>query len=246
MLFNNSNFTFFLSNINSFFSEFALTSFSFDTIVIQFIIFYSFFLLVSASNIYYVALYLFLQIVYFGLILSILQYELFTGFLWVTELTILFIFVLLCFYLNSSGTFSYNSTNMYKFFAITSFFIFFSFSIWSHTEYYFLLIFNYVDLWDDYYEAFSNSLMTDFFGLFTSYYVFNSFFTLLIFFLLFFCSVICIYINVSIKTKRKQNIGAYISIFNFWKSYSNFIFYRKQNLSKQTIRVPSTRIFKKK
>lgn len=246
MLFNNDSLISCLMTINSFFSEFALTNFFFDTIAVQFVIFYSFFLLISASNVYYVALYLFLQIIYFGLILSILQYELFTGFLWVTELTILFIFVLLCFYLNSGGSFNFSTSNMYKFFIVVNFFIFFSFSIWSHTEYYFLVIFNYVDLWDDYYESLSNSLMTDFYGLFTSYYVFNSFFTLLIFFLLFFCSVICIYINVSIKSKRKQNIGAYINLFNFWKSYSNFVFYRKQNLSKQTARVPSTKIFKKK
>jgi hypothetical protein len=93
--------------LNTVLSEISLTYFYFDVILLQFIIFYTFYLLYSASNVYYVLVYLFLQILYFGLILSILQLELFTGFLWVTELTILFIFLILCFYLNAEGSFFY-------------------------------------------------------------------------------------------------------------------------------------------
>ena len=70
-----------LSTLNTFFLEFSFFSYYLDVFLLQFIILYTFYLLFSSINIYYVLAYLFLQIMYFGLILSILQLELFTGFL---------------------------------------------------------------------------------------------------------------------------------------------------------------------
>ncbi len=88
--------------------------------------------------------------------------------------------------------------------------------------------------------------MTDFYGLFIIYYYFNSMFTLSIFLLLFICSVICVVLNRVSKISKKQNIGNYLSIFNFFNNFTNYIFYRKQNLMKQNIRLPATKMFKKK
>jgi CDP-diglyceride synthetase len=125
MFFNNL-----LNILNTLVTEISLTYFYLDVILLQFIIFYTFYLLYSASNIYYVLVYLFLQILYFGLILSLLQLELFTGFLWVTELTILFIFLILCFYLNAEGTFNFSNkkvTNFFFFFFFLICFFFFKF-----------------------------------------------------------------------------------------------------------------------
>ena len=234
------------NNLNITITEISLTHFYFDVIFLQFIIFYTFYLLYSASNIYYVLVYLFLQILYFGLILSILQLELFTGFLWVTELTILFIFLLLCFYLNAEGNFNYSNKKIANFFIFYLFVILLIFFNYGFTETTFLNVFNYIDIWDDFYEAFNNSLMTDFYGLFIIYYLFNSVFTLFIFLLLFICSVICVVLNKVSKISKKQNIGNYLSIFNFFNNFTNYIFYRKQNLIKQNIRIPATKIFKKK
>lgn len=70
-----------LNSLNTLFLEFSFFSYYLDVFLLQFIILYTFYLLFSAINIYYVLAYLFLQIMYFGLILSILQLELFTGFL---------------------------------------------------------------------------------------------------------------------------------------------------------------------
>jgi len=214
--------------------------------LLQFIIFYTFYLLFSASNIYYTVLYLFLQIAYFGLVLSILQYELFTGFLWVTELTVLFIFLILCFYLNSDGALNLNISFYNYFFSIILLFVYFVYYSWAHTESSDILIFNYVDIWDDFYEAHSNGFMTDFYGLFISYYYFNSLFTLFMFLLLFMCSVVCVYLNIRMKSNKQQNIGTYLSTFNFWREFTNTYFFRRQNLSKQTLHTTSTKIFKKK
>ena len=235
-----------INTLNTFFLEFSFFSYYLDVFLLQFVILYTFYLLFSAINIYYVLAYLFLQIMYFGLILSILQLELFTGFLWVTELTILFVFLLLCFYLNAEGSFFYLNYKFVKFFFFFIVLLTFFFFFWSSTESSYLFVFNYIDIWDDFYESLDNSLMTDFYGLFSIYYFFNSFFTLIIFVLLFVCSVVCVVLNKNSKLPRKQKIGTYLSIFNYFKDFSNFLFYRKQNLSKQTMRIPATKIFKKK
>ena len=55
------------------------------------------------NNVYYVLLYLFINIILFGLYLSLIQMELFTGFLWVLEGTIIFISLLFIFHLNVEG-----------------------------------------------------------------------------------------------------------------------------------------------
>ena len=236
----------FFNNINFFFAEFSFLNYFFDIFLLQFAILYTIYLLFTAVNIYYVIAYLFLQIAYFGLILSVLQLDLFTGFLWVTELTILFVFLILCFYLNAEGSFSYLNKKTATFVYFFIFCLVFLFVFWSNTESNYLFIYNYVDLWDDFYESVDNSLMTDFHGLFCIYYYFNSFYTITIFFILFVCSVVCVVLNKNSKLNKKQKVGTYLSIFNYFKDFSNFFFYRKQNLSKQTMRIPATKIFKKK
>lgn len=233
-----------LDYLNFFFLEVSLTNYYFDVFLLQFLILYTFYLVFFAVNIYYLLAYLFLQIAYFGLVLSILQLELFTGFLWVTELTILFIFLLVCFYLNAEGSFTFLANKLTKIYYICIIATFFAF--WTQIELGSLFLFNYIDIWDDFYESLDNSLMTDFYGLFSIYYNFNSFFTFSVFFLLFICSVVCVILNKNAKLPRKQKVGNYLSIFNYFKDFSNFIFYRKQNLSKQTARIPATKIFKKK
>lgn len=233
-------------NFGTFFTEMALTSFYCDVFFLQIALVYSFFLLIYAPNVYYVMLYLFFQIAYFGLTISVLQLEIFTGFLWVTELTILFILLLLCFYLNAEGFFFLVTKKHFFFYTFIFFFSGFFFFFNHSTENAVLLIFNYVDIWDDFYESFDNKLMTDFFGLFLIYYYFNSFFTFIIFLLLFLASVVCVMLFKQTKVTKQANLGSFLSVFNYYQDAVSFLFYRRQTLSKQTSRVSATKVFKKK
>jgi len=61
------------------------------------------FLILNSKNIYYILLYVFLEIFAFGIYLALLQLELFTGFLWVIECTVVFIFLIVLFYTNFKG-----------------------------------------------------------------------------------------------------------------------------------------------
>jgi hypothetical protein len=88
--------------------------------------------------------------------------------------------------------------------------------------------------------------MTDFYGLFLIYYYFNSFLTFLIFFLLFVASVICVVLFKQTKSSRKLHIGSYLSNYDYFKNVTNFLFYRRQNVSKQSNSLAATKIFKKK
>jgi hypothetical protein len=47
----------------------------------------------------------------FGVYLSFSQLEIFTGFLWLLELTIIFVFLLILFYINFKGYFSLTNVN---------------------------------------------------------------------------------------------------------------------------------------
>lgn len=88
--------------------------------------------------------------------------------------------------------------------------------------------------------------MTDFFGLFLVYYQFNSLFTFFIFFLLFVGSIVCVVLSKLSYLSKKKNVGNYLSLFNFFINSISFFFYRKQNVSKQTMSSSSTKMFKKK
>ncbi len=74
-----------------------------ENFIIQFFILYLMYLIIVNNNLYYILLYVFIEIVLFGLFICLYQLELFTGFLWVAEFTIIFIAVVLLFYLNVDG-----------------------------------------------------------------------------------------------------------------------------------------------
>jgi len=59
-------------------------------------------------------------------------------------------------------------------------------------------------------------------------------------------SVTCISIVNVTRAFKRTNISSFLNIFNFFKEYVNFIFYRKQNLVKQNNNIAATRIFKQK
>merc|ERR1711959_2282 len=79
------------------------------------------------TNLYYTLLYLFFEIIYIGLYISLLQFELFTGFLWVLEGTIIFIALLLLFHLNTDGYELKNNLRLNKYLYIISNILFFIF-----------------------------------------------------------------------------------------------------------------------
>ena len=91
----------FLLNFYSYFYKniiFSETFFSQLIIITTLVYFY------NNNNIYYMLFYFFLYLFFLGVFLSFWQVEFFTGFLWLIELTIIFVFLLILFFLNFKGT----------------------------------------------------------------------------------------------------------------------------------------------
>ena len=115
---------FFLNIILTIFNQlFWWPWFSFfnDVYIFQFIFIFTLYNFFCSKNIFYLILYLFLQILNFGIFLCFFQVELFCGFLWIVEFTVIFISMLLLFFLNVEG----NLNNLYLKFNKIFFFFFF-------------------------------------------------------------------------------------------------------------------------
>nr|YP_009512636.1 NADH dehydrogenase subunit 6 [Uronema marinum]AXJ93328.1 NADH dehydrogenase subunit 6 [Uronema marinum] len=225
-------------------------SFFSDTWLVQLLLVYVLYLIFSTLNIYYILLYLFVEIFLFGIFISIIQMELFTGFLWVVECTVIFIALLLLFYLNVEGTQLRFNLKSYR--INFSFFLFFLFLISNNYlflgnyEFYLPVIFNNIDLWDDFYESLYNVNMNDFRALTVGYYSINSIEFLMVGFILLVGSLVCVNLNKLQKSMKIFKYSIYFNMFDYFKDFINFTFMRKQNLVDQNNTPSSVRIFKKK
>lgn len=236
--------------LNTLLIPFQFISFSLESILIQFFILYVFYLIFISKNIYYSLLYLFIQIILFGLFISFYQMELFTGFLWVVEGTVIFIALLLLFYLNVESNYikiDFKNLNIYYVYILFFFFLLsFEYNYIYSFDVYLPIILNYVDLWEDYYESIYNSNMNDFILLYISYYNINSIEFLLIGFFLLIGSVVCVQLNKTQKNLKLQKVQPFLQVFNASFDFINYVFMRKQNLNNQTNAHSTLRIFKKK
>lgn len=231
-------------------TEFISTPvFFLENFLIQLFIFYVLYLLITNNNLYYIVLYVFVEILLFGLFICFYHLELFTGFLWVTEFTVIFISIILLFYLNISGLYlKYINTTNNTIFAIVAILLllfFFYLDSFSELELYVPIELNDINIFDDYYESLNNSTMNDFIPLTISYYSINSIEFLIIGLLLLLGSVSCINLyksNKNFSVIKQSNI---FQLFDFFKDFINFSFIRKQDLNKQTGINPTLRSIKK-
>ena len=99
---------------------------------------------------------------------------------------------------------------------------------------------------DNYYECISNLITNDLFGFSISYFLINGIEFTFIGFLLLLGSVICVNLFQLNKNVGVNNYTNFLTIFNFFLDFSNFLFLRKQNLLKQGNIKSSIKIFKKK
>lgn len=218
--------------------------------ILQFLIVYTLYLIFTTLNVYYVLLYLFAEIFLFGIFISIMQMELFTGFLWVAECSVIFIALILLFYLNVEGTQLRLNLKTYRFYFV--FFLFLIFTVFSNysylgnTEYFLPIFFNNIDLWEDFYESLYNVNMNDFRALTIGYYSVNSIEFICVGLILLVGSVVCVNLNKIQKSMRIYKYSNYFTIFDYFKDFLNFTFMRKQNLTNQTMINSNIRIVKKK
>lgn len=89
--------------------------------------------------------------------------------------------------------------------------------------------------------------MNDIFGLYLSYYSFNSPLFFLFGCLIFVATLVCINLLRAVRIQSQQSVVSMEYIFKFFKDLVGFEFLRKQNMSQQNRRRPVNRLvrFKK-
>lgn len=172
--------------------------------------------------------------------------ELFTGFLYVIEITVVFMLLLVLFYLNFKGsTPATKSSYRYLYFIFSSVILLIP-MIYSEKESYLHQAFNSIDLWDNYYDSLYNLAMNDFIGLYISYYFINSYEFILIGWMLFLGSILCITVFNLVGAAKSTNHNLLKKFMSFFFSSLDFYFLRKQNLVNQSNAQPGIRVIKNK
>ena len=199
------------------------------------------------NNVYYTLLYVFICFFLIGIYLSLFQIELFTAFLWLVECSVLFVFLLLLFYLNIKASYVYVYTLNYNYvFPLLVLLYLVLVNYYSDSDGLSIVDMSFYGILDNYYEAYLNNITNDLFGFSLSYYFINGVEFLLIGFLLLVGSVVCVNLYLMNKNIRTQGVNNYLTLFNFYLDFTNFIFLRKQNLIKQGNNKASLKLFKKK
>lgn len=209
------------------------------------------YLVYFSLNLYFLAFYLFLGFFFIGITLAFFNLDIFVAFFWLSECVIIFITILLLFYLNISANTIKMDLKMYnyKFFYVYFFFIFFfvCVNIPFNSEINLNYFNNYLNIYfDNYYESLFNHKQNDLFGLYLSYYLYNSFEMISFGFLLLLASLVCVNLNKFLNNFKFFNYSSYFNLFNFFIDLIDFSILRKQNLIYQNQRIVFTKIFKKK
>lgn len=228
----------------TFFYVSGWVAFDVEVVFIQFFIIYLLYQVFFSKNIYYLLLYLFIFIFLMGFILCFFQADFYTGFLWVTEFTLIFVILLLLFFLNITPNINYCYFNTYLYAMLII--VVFSFMIFSHSFSNSIpFSTNLFIYWDDYYESLNNINLNDFSSLFLGYYVFNSTIIIILGLILLITTLICVILNTSIKNFKSKLPSSTFHLKNFLFLYS-FQFLRKQHLHTQSLIIPTVKVFKKK
>ena len=203
-----------------------------DFFFIQFFIYYFIYLIFSTKNIYYSLFYIFILFFYFGLFLALLNLDLFTAFLWLTECVVIFVSILLLFYLNIHAENNYFNylNDSFKYYNFLIFFILINLNSFYIFEKESLLNFNNnFFIYDNFYEALNNFKLFDFFGLYISYYNINSFEYLIVGYVLLVASLVCVNLNKFIRLNKSFNYYSILNLFDFFNDFIKIFFLKKSN-----------------
>lgn len=226
---------------------FSILDFS---VFLQFFTLYALYGIFISNNLYYVLFYIILEIFFLGMFLSFYQVEIFTAFLWLTEVVIILVCMFILFNTTPSGNVNkvlknYIQTNISLSF-ILIFIVCINYTYWNLPEYSIENNFSCSYLWDDFYEALNNKNMNDLYGIFLSFYWLNSVEFVIVGLVLLVGSLICVQLNKFLKSNKTLNYVSFFEIYDFFKDFSKSLFLRKQNLTDQENSKSSTRSFSKK
>lgn len=200
------------------------------------------YIILFLTNPFYALFYFFINTFIIGVFIAAYQLEIFTGFLYVLEITVVFIMLILFFFFNFKGSWSFSLNEYISFWPICFFFIYSMPTVYSEEECLLPSLFRVWELWDDYYAALHQHLLNDFAGLYISYYLIHSLEFLIIGFILFIGSIGCISLYSIINTSKKVSYNLITNFLSLYTKLYDVLFLRRQTLSYQTHRQDSIRL----
>lgn len=234
----------------SFFFNLNLFNYVFDfNFFFQFILLYVLYNIYTSSSTYYTILYVLLYIVFLGIALTYYCMDVFTAFLFLSESVIIFISILLIFYLNvyGSDTNSIKHFNLIKSLGVVLLSVLNVYYVfYDQEEFYINTNFEVNIFYDDFYYNLNTSLFNDLYALYLNFFFLNSFSFIIIVLLLLIASLVCVNINISLKSGKLLNFNNFFMLLDFFKDFTKFIFMRKQTLNDQMGASNSFRFFSKK
>ena len=215
-----------------------------EVLVMQTAIIINMLVLFLLRNIFYTLLYFLLFTLQLGVFISFYQMELFTGFLYVIEITAIFIMLLVLFYLNFKSHATYYSISDLSVQLVLIFILLLVPSFYTEGELFLPPLFNFTSLWDNFYDGLCGYSLNDFIGLYLSYFLLNSLELVIIGFILFAGSILCVVLFNLSGFSKNSNYSLLKNFINFFFNLLDFYFLRKQNLIKQNLQQPGLRILK--
>lgn len=193
------------------------------------------------TNPFYVLFYFFLNTLIIGIFIASYNLEFFTGFLYVLEITVVFIMLILFFFFNFKGSWSFTLNEYVSFWPTCFLFIYSTPTIYTEEECLLPSIFRVWELWDDYYAALHQHLLNDFAGLYISYYLVHSLEFIIIGFILFIGSIGCISLYSIINISKKVSYNLITSFLSLFTKFYDILFLRRQTLALQPYRQDTIR-----
>lgn len=199
------------------------------------------FVMMYLTNPFYTLIYFFLTTLLLGLLIAYYNLEFFTGFLYVLEVTVVFIMLILFFFFNFKGSNHSQKNNNAFLWPIFLIMVFILPTFYSEEENILPDMFRVHNLWDDYYQALNQSIMNDFAGLFISYYLIHSLEFIILGFILFIGSIGCIALYSILGFSKRVTYNLFVNFIASFNKIYNILFMRKQNMIYQAFTKDSIR-----
>lgn len=181
-----------------------------------------------------------------GIVIAFLNVEFFTGFLYVLEVTVVFIMLILFFFFNfKTSSLNKENKNVY-YWAVLALILALIPTIYNEEEGVIPSELTTFNLWDDYYQALNQHVMNDFAGLYISYYLIHSIEFIIIGFFLFVGSVACVAIYTILGFSKKISYSLFLNFIASFNKMYNLFFMRKQNMIYQSFAKDNIRYAERK
>jgi len=201
-----------------------------EVVIIQIFILLSFLLLFFVANPFYALMYFFINTLMLGIVIAFLNIEFFTGFLYVLEITVVFIMLILFFFFNFKTSSVNKEDKNVQYWVLMSLTLALIPTVYNEEEGIMPAELTTYNLWDDYYQALNQFIMNDFAGLYISYYLIHSLEFIIIGFFLFIGSVACVAIYTILGFSKKISYSLFLNFIASFNKIYNLFFMRKQNM----------------